>query len=78
MVASLTVIAACESAELITPQPCRGDQCTCEQDPQQLRCRGFSPDGSSIDSPEEFIPAEESGADAASEAEASIEDADAG
>ncbi len=36
---------ACSSSELITPQPCRGETCTCEQDPQQLRCRGFSPDG---------------------------------
>jgi len=42
---TVALLMACSSSELITPQQCRGETCTCEQDPQQLRCRGFSPDG---------------------------------
>ena len=41
----VALVMACSSSELIEPQQCRGETCTCEQDPQQLRCRGFSPDG---------------------------------
>lgn len=41
--------AGCSDAELTEATPCRGAGCTCEQDPSQERCRGYSPvDGSGV------------------------------
>lgn len=37
-------LAACDGAELATYPDCRGSGCSCEQDPSQARCRGFSPE----------------------------------
>ncbi len=37
-------LVACDSATLTTYPDCRGSGCTCEQDPSQPRCRGFSPE----------------------------------
>lgn len=37
-------LAACDGADLTTSPDCRGAGCTCEQDPSQARCRGFSPE----------------------------------
>jgi len=40
---SVHATAGCSDAELTEAPPCRGAGCTCEQDPSQERCRGYSP-----------------------------------
>jgi hypothetical protein len=69
----------CDTADLTTPPDCRGPTCTCEQDPSQPRCRGFSPEddaafegGAIPDSP---IILGDGGGDAPSDAKADVHDA---
>jgi len=70
----------CDSAELTTAPDCKGSGCTCEQDPQQPRCRGFQPpdnnleDGPTGEGPIIFA---DTGTDAPADAADAGDDADA-
>jgi hypothetical protein len=46
---AIQTVVGCDSAELTTPPDCKGNGCTCEQDPQQPRCRGFQPPDNNLE-----------------------------
>lgn len=84
--AGIVALVACNSADF-TPAPaidCTKTQCTCEQDPEQPTCRGYSgqPEGGvplSDASPEiDATPSDDAAADAGDDGAADAgEDADA-
>lgn len=41
-VLGLRAAAGCNSADYSDPGPCTGSNCTCEQDPSQLRCAALN------------------------------------
>lgn len=43
---ALGLVAACNDASLTESPQCRGAGCTCEQDPEQPTCRGYTGDAS--------------------------------
>ncbi len=82
--AGLATVAACNSADF-TPAPvidCNKTQCTCEQDPSQPTCKGFSgqPEGGTplSDASPDLDAGSDAGTDASDDGSADAgEDADA-
>ncbi len=67
------IVFAC-SADFTPAPDCKGSGCTCEQDPQQARCRGFSPEeGGSFEGGTRDDATFDSGKDAANDVAADVD-----
>jgi hypothetical protein len=83
VVASLTLGAGyaggCTTADLSQNPPCTGASCTCEQDPQQPRCKGFNErDDASLTEPFDAQPQDASEAGPADAGDAETDGPDDG